>query len=596
MVTWKMKNVFIHADIDLSNINPQNDNVKCYIIKKNNWILPDNDNNDTNFAIVDADINNDLSKFINTYKKFNTKFYAFTKNTSKANILNLYAQGFDNVIPAPKNINKLIDNIVNPENEEVSIKDANKYANSKKVLLLCKDNLNADLIIKTLEDFNFIYTIRNLCPTAENDIKKDKYDLIIVDSKGTNQFLTQIINKITQSKHNKNTPIILISDNLDNETDLKEQNLSHYYYIEKPYTNIVLQSQIKNILRIKELQDELKKENNLLENMITNSFSQLIITDTNFNVLSGGNQYIKITNNEYFFNTLREENIAFPKDEIRVFSRNAEKNFKFSTSYNDKTFEIVISKVFKDSEVCEQYLIIIDDITEKLLIEEQKETFIATLTHDLKSPIRAEQNILKQLLNGQFGTLTDTQKTIIKEILNSKEYENKMIENLLTRYHITSNTFKLFIEKNNYKETIETVLKEADHLFKDKMQEITVTYNAKTSNFEYDKTEIKRVLSNIIQNASEYTPKNGKISINVTETNEKIITSITDSGYGIKKEDLSHIFDKNVTLAKKYRKVGAGLGLYISKTLVNAHKGTITVESEVNKGSTFTFTLPKYQN
>ena len=596
MVTWKMKNVFIHADIDLSNINPQNDNVKCYIIKKNNWILPDNDNNDTNFAIVDADINNDLSKFINTYKKFNTKFYAFTKNTSKANILNLYAQGFDNVIPAPKNINKLIDNIVNPENEEVSIKDANKYANSKKVLLLCKDNLNADLIIKTLEDFNFIYTIRNLCPTAENDIKKDKYDLIIVDSKGTNQFLTQIINKITQSKHNKNTPIILISDNLDNETDLKEQNLSHYYYIEKPYTNIVLQSQIKNILRIKELQDELKKENNLLENMITNSFSQLIITDTNFNVLSGGNQYIKITNNEYFFNTLREENIAFPKDEIRVFSRNAEKNFKFSTSYNDKTFEIVISKVFKDSEVCEQYLIIIDDITERLLIEEQKETFIATLTHDLKSPIRAEQNILKQLLNGQFGTLTDTQKTIIKEILNSKEYENKMIENLLTRYHITSNTFKLFIEKNNYKETIETVLKEADHLFKDKMQEITVTYNAKTSNFEYDKTEIKRVLSNIIQNASEYTPKNGKISINVTETNEKIITSITDSGYGIKKEDLSHIFDKNVTLAKKYRKVGAGLGLYISKTLVNAHKGTITVESEVNKGSTFTFTLPKYQN
>lgn len=596
MVTWKMKNVFIHADIDLSNINPQNDNVKCYIIKKNNWILPDNDYNDTNFAIVDADINNDLSKFINTYKKFNTKFYAFTKNTSKANILNLYAQGFDNVIPAPKNINKLIDNILNPENEEVSIKDANKYANSKKVLLLCNDNLNADLIIKTLEDFNFIYTIRNLCPTAENDIKKDKYDLIIVDSKGTNQFLTQIINKITQSKHNKNTPIILISDNLDNETDLKEQNLSHYYYIEKPYTNIVLQSQIKNILRIKELQDELKKENNLLENMITNSFSQLIITDTNFNVLSGGNQYIKITNNEYFFNTLREENIIFPKDEIRVFSRNAEKNFKFSTSYNDKTFEIVISKVFKDSEVCEQYLIIIDDITERLLIEEQKETFIATLTHDLKSPIRAEQNILKQLLNGQFGTLTDTQKTIIKEILNSKEYENKMIENLLTRYHITSNTFKLFIEKNNYKETIETVLKEADHLFKDKMQEITVTYNAKTSNFEYDKTEIKRVLSNIIQNASEYTPKNGKISINVTETNEKIITSITDSGYGIKKEDLSHIFNKNVTLAKKYRKVGAGLGLYISKTLVNAHKGTITVESEVNKGSTFTFTLPKYQN
>ena len=165
--------------------------------------------------------------------------------------------------------------------------------------------------------------------------------------------------------------------------------------------------------------------------MISNSFNQLIITNANFIVLGCGQQHIQIEENEYIFNVLRKENINFPEGKIRIFSRNSEKTFKFNTKHNNKTFEIIISKVFNEVEFCDKYLIIIEDITEKLLIEEQKETFIATLTHDLKSPIRAEQNILKQMINGSFGELSTTQKTILQEILNSREYENKMIVGIL---------------------------------------------------------------------------------------------------------------------------------------------------------------------
>lgn len=595
MVTWKMKQIFIYAEKDINKLAFLNREASFHVINSNNLILPNTNTANTNYVIIDTDLaKNDIDTIISTYKKFKSKFFAYTKDTTKENILKLYSLGVDNVISAPIDINDLIKNITNPDNQEVNINDAVKYQNTKKVLLLTDNKINSELLIQTFQNFDFIYTIKPITKTIENDIQKDNYDLILIDCKSIDDNLCNISNAIIKSKLNRYTPIVYITASKDATNNLKKYNNDCVYYcIEKPYSPHILQAEIKKILKIKELQDELRQENDLLENMITNSFNQLIITDSNFTVLGGGNQYIPIAKNEYFFNILRNENITFPEDKIRIFSRNAEKVLKFNLINNDKTFEVIISKVFDDMNLFAKYLIIIEDITEKLLIEEQKETFIATLTHDLKSPIRAEQNVLKQMINGTFGELSETQKTILKEVLNSREYESKMIDNLLTRYHSSATNINLLIENNSYKETIKNLLDDVKYMFENKGQKIKFNYNAQTDYFDFDKTEIKRVLSNLLQNASEYTQKNGEISIEVTETDTNIKTTVEDNGYGINAEDLEHIFDKNVTLAKKYRKVGAGLGLYICKTLITAHNGTISVTSQPNKGSSFTFILPK---
>ena len=104
------------------------------------------------------------------------------------------------------------------------------------------------------------------------------------------------------------------------------------------------------------------------------------------------------------------------------------------------------------------------------------------------------------------------------------------------------------------------------------------------------------VLQNLLGNAIKFTPRGGSVTILVEESGNIVITKVSDTGYGISKEDMPRLFKKFGRLGHSYKKVaesaGTGLGLFISKQIVEAHKGTISVDSEVSKGSTFTFTLP----
>lgn len=546
------------------------------------------------YAIINADTTElNISKIVNAFKKNGTKIWAYSSNTDRENILKLYTEGFDNVIPTPTSIDSLINIMINPDNEDVSLVDSENYKNSKKILIVSNDKLNTELLLYTLDDFDFLYTLRTNSQDAISEISKDRFDLIIIDCITPDDDIFKVAEHINKSILNNTTPFVFISATPETQTLLKGYELGSYSYIEKPYNTDILRAQVSNIFKIKELQDSLARENNLLENIIKNSINQSIITDTNFTVLTGGSQYLPINRNECLFGFFNSYAIEYPERKIQEFSRNTDKNLKFSFSYKDKFFDTVISKVYSNTGMLELYIVSIEDISQKLLIEEQKETFIATLTHDLKSPIRAEQNIIQQLLDGKFGALNDTQKVIMTEMLKSREYTKRMVDNILTRYKLTSDKFEILPENNSYKQTVENAVQEVAHTISDKKQKLTISYNANTDEFIFDRIEITRVLVNLISNAAEYTPNNGNISVSVSEDKDKIITSISDNGYGIDENDIRFIFDKNVTLAKKYRKVGSGLGLYISKSIINAHGGEITVKSKPNEGSTFTFSLPK---
>lgn len=594
MVNGKMKKILIYADTSIGKFvtrTTKNDSYKIELINESNF---DKKLDNVSYIVVDADLENiNLGKLINTYSKNETKFWAYTNNPSRANILRLYALGFDNIRICPDDINELIKNLINPENIDVNIGDAKNYKQYKKVLVVTDDKIGMELLVNAHKENKLLFTIRTSMNSAIEDIEKDKYDLIIVDFKSPDNEIFEYAEKINTYKLNKNTPYIIISASKDVETRLKSYKSGAYSYIEKPYNIEILKALIQNILEIKELQDSLSTENKLMECMIENSITQPIITDSNFVVLGGGNQHIKINKNEYFFNFFKSKNIQFSEEQIRTFSINTQKTLKFTFNYEQKFYEVIMSKVYGDFGILERYVILIEDITQRLLIEEQKETFIATLTHDLKSPIRAEQTILKQLLAEKFGTINQTQKEILTELITSRETTNRMVNNLLIRYKATSNDIEILPELNSYKNLLEEVLKESMHIIIEKNHKVTMSYLADTDCFIFDKIELKRVLINLLSNAVDYTQKNGEISATITEDNNSIITQITDNGYGIDEKDIDSIFDKNVTLAKKYRKVGSGLGLYISKALITAHGGSINVKSKPKIGTTFTFNIPK---
>ncbi len=108
-----------------------------------------------------------------------------------------------------------------------------------------------------------------------------------------------------------------------------------------------------------------------------------------------------------------------------------------------------------------------------------------------------------------------------------------------------------------------------------------------------DFVEIKRVVNNLIANASEYSPLGGRIVLRLFETKNEICLSVQDFGKGMNLTEQKDIFSHYISYAKKYKKVGSGLGLYITKKIIDAHNGKIKVDSKPNHGTTITILLPK---
>ena len=182
------------------------------------------------------------------------------------------------------------------------------------------------------------------------------------------------------------------------------------------------------------------------------------------------------------------------------------------------------------------------------------------------------------LIYGQFGSISDGVKTVLEEVRASCDFMKNMTDNLLLKYKSDKGQLKIYKEKNNLKKLLEKCSNNLKYVLNQKQQVLCINYKTKVEILEYDAIEIERVINNLITNASEYTPNEGKIVVNILDkNNNEIEIEIIDGGIGMTEEYCKIIFDKFVSSAKKYRKIGSGLGLYISRKIIIAHGGDIKV-------------------
>ncbi|OGI21004.1 MAG: hypothetical protein A2287_01590 [Candidatus Melainabacteria bacterium RIFOXYA12_FULL_32_12] len=238
------------------------------------------------------------------------------------------------------------------------------------------------------------------------------------------------------------------------------------------------------------------------------------------------------------------------------------------------------------------YVIVLRDITELKEMDKMREDFTATLTHDLRVPILAEANTLKFFLKGMFGPYTDKQKEAMENMLESNNGLLSLVNSLLDTYKHESGQGELIKEITNIRKLAQDCVAELTPIAKKHNQSLTNFISKETPAARIDKKEIKRVINNLISNAITYTPKGGVIAIDAEEKNNEIIVKVTDTGKGIPESEYEIIFDRFFSKAKKFRKIGTGLGLYLSKRIIEKHNGKIWVESQLGKGSTFYFSLP----
>lgn len=257
-----------------------------------------------------------------------------------------------------------------------------------------------------------------------------------------------------------------------------------------------------------------------------------------------------------------------------------------SFNYIEKPFDVNIVK--------SQVFNILKSQKAQEIIALNKESFLATVAHDLKTPINAGINALNLLLNESLGNLEEIQQELLEDILNSTKFMQDMVENILCKNKMENNKMILSKQVYSIKELIEHCIELTKYILIPRKQKIYLECNITNPLIPVDFIEIKRAIHNLITNASEYSPDGGKILIKIFETDKNMGICVQDFGKGIDLEYQDDVFSQYMSMAKKYKKVGSGLGLYITKNIVEAHGGEIKLESKVGQGTKITVLLPNY--
>lgn len=227
------------------------------------------------------------------------------------------------------------------------------------------------------------------------------------------------------------------------------------------------------------------------------------------------------------------------------------------------------------------------------IISLKNDSFFATVAHDLKTPINAEINALNLILNNK-ENLDDFQQEILEDILNSTKFMQDMVQNILLKSTIEHGKMNLSKQICSLEELARHCIDLTKYILAEKKQRIIFKCRTNNALLPIDFMEIKRVIHNLIANASKYSPEGGKIIIEIFNCDTNIALSVQDFGVGIALKDQQDIFLQYMTLAKKHKTVGSGLGLYISKRIVEAHDGEILLESKQGWGTKITMILPQY--
>ena len=233
---------------------------------------------------------------------------------------------------------------------------------------------------------------------------------------------------------------------------------------------------------------------------------------------------------------------------------------------------------------------ILEDITHLREIDRLKSEFIATASHELRTPLTSVQMGVHLLLEGALGELTDTQNEVLQACRQDCERLDKLMQDLLDLSKIEAGESQPQLAAVSAKDLLIKAVKELRPQVEAKGLGLSIDAPVELPLVMVDRLQIERVISNLVINALRHT-KSGEIKISAEQRENHIAVSVSDTGSGIPGEYLPHIFDKFVQVPDAPTG-GAGLGLTISKSIVEAHGGQISVQSQVGMGTTFTFTLP----
>lgn len=492
-----------------------------------------------------------------------------------------------------------------------------------------------------VEGYSDIHLFNNPNDAVEF-LRENKPDLIISD------FMMPEMNGLeflTEAKKLYNeVSMILLTGYADKENAIKAINeIGLYKYIEKPWDNDDLMMNIRNGIERshllenlrnkieeleiakKQLQDysqnlekivaertaDLSEANKKLSGIINYCADGIIIVDGEGNILQVNPacenmvglsecSLCKKKIQEIAYSNVKEFNSAKDNKSGEIFGLSDENSEILLRDYfvvNSLSgihtpVEMSFAAISSDDDKNDKFVGVIRDVSVQKETEKLRDDFIATLTHDMRTPLLAAIQTLKFFLEGAIGELDDKQKVLLSTMLQSNEDLLGLVNALLEVYRFESGKLTLCKTAFSVKDLVEQCYSELKPLAEKKNIDFSVIFELEDNlHILADRAEIKRVITNLCGNALNYTNKNGIVKVLAKAQCGDFIFSVTDNGNGIPQSDIPNLFKRFSQGTARKRSTGTGLGLYLSRQIIEAHNGKIWVDSKVDKGSEFSFLL-----
>lgn len=228
-------------------------------------------------------------------------------------------------------------------------------------------------------------------------------------------------------------------------------------------------------------------------------------------------------------------------------------------------------------------------------LQELRNEFVFIAAHELRTPVTAIKGYLSMIFEDTAANLTDSVKQSLQTVARANDRLVQLVNDILEIARSEAGRLKIEVFAVDIRESIRVILEEVAPLATEKKLTINYQPSANLPLVLADTARLKEIIMNFVSNAIKYNREGGSVIITHEVTSDKIITHVADTGYGLTSEDQKHMFEKFFrSEAEEFKKIqGTGLGLFITKELVEKMGGEVWVSSEKGHGSTFSFSLPR---
>jgi two-component system sensor histidine kinase ResE len=272
---------------------------------------------------------------------------------------------------------------------------------------------------------------------------------------------------------------------------------------------------------------------------------------------------------------------------------NTEKDQIGEISLQGRHWVILVSPLYSNQFI-RGAVAVIRNMTEERKLDKLRKDFIANVSHELRTPISMLQGYSEAIVDDVAET-EEEKKEMAKVIYDESLRMGRLVNELLDLARMEAGHIQLTIEEVNLPAFINRIVRKFQGIAKDHEIFLSANISENETSFSFDPDRIEQVLTNLIDNAIRHTPKGGYVTLNIILEEKGLHMEVTDSGSGIPEEDLPFVFERfyKADKARTRGRAGTGLGLAIAKNIIDAHYGTISVQSMLGQGTTFSFYLPR---